>query len=234
MQFDQADVNRLEALSEFKKVIAPFDGVITRRQIDIGDLVTAGSTSSTSPLYDIAQSDRIRVFVDVPQAASTQIHSGMRATATDREFPSRVFAGTVSRTSRSIDVAKTLKVEVDIDNQDLTLLPGMYLEVNFKLESTVPTLRVPASALNFRSGGPEVAVVDGAGKVEFRRVKIARDMGEYVEVASGISSGDKVALNISNQIADGDHVLSTEVASPADEPGPPSLQADAAHPSPAG
>jgi RND family efflux transporter MFP subunit len=233
VQFDQAEVNRLEALTEFKKVLAPYDGVITKRQIDVGDLVTAGSTASTSPLYDIAQSDRIRVFVDVPQAASSEIRDGMQARVTDREFPGRVFSGTVSRTSRSIDAAKTLTVEVDIENQDLTLLPGMYLEASFTLESTVPTLRVPASALSFRSGGPQVAVVDGGGVVNFHSVIISRDMGDFVEVGSGLSSGDKVALNISNQIADGDRVSVLEASSPEAEPKPKTVHADTAHGAPA-
>jgi RND family efflux transporter MFP subunit len=208
VQLDQADVNRLEALSAFKNVVAPFDGVITRRQIDIGDLVTAGSTASTTPLYDIAQFDKVRVFVDVPQVSSSQIKQGMAATATSREFAGRAFVGTVARTSHSIDAAaKTLKVEVDIANPTLALLPGTYLEVNFKFDDANPPLRVPASALNFRSNGPEVAVVDSHNVVRFHTVTIARDMGEFVEIGSGLSQGDLVALNISNQIADGDRVI---------------------------
>ncbi len=227
VQFDQADVNRLEAMSEFKKVEAPYDGIITKRQIDIGDLVTAGSTSSTTPLYDIAQADKIRVFVDVPQAASTQIRGGMPATATVREYPDRVFHGTVARTSHSIDAARTLRVEVDIDNQDLALLPGMYVEVNFECRQPTAVVRIPAAALIFRSSGPQVAVVDGKGRVEFRRLTISRDMGDYVEVSAGVSPGDKVALNLSNQVGDGDRVDATETQMPGSEKQSPQVDAGA-------
>ena len=207
---DEADVQRLTELTKFKDVRAPFDGTITERRIDIGDLVTAGSTANTTSLFTIAQSDKIRVFVDVPQSASPDIKIGMPAVATAREYPGRAFTGKVARTSRAIDTARTLKVEVDIENQDLSLLPGMYVEVSFQTSQLRPALRIPASALNFRSGGPQAAVVDPNGTVHFHEVTIARDMGEYVEIGSGLTSGDRVALNISNQIADGDRVSPVE------------------------
>ncbi len=172
VQFDQADVSRLEAMSEFKKVQAPYEGIITKRQIDIGDLVTAGSTSSTTPLYDIAQADRI-LRVCGCSAGGQHGNSRRNASQRDRTRISRcIFKGTVARTSHSIDVAKTLRVEVDIDNQDLALLPGMYLEVTFQLERRSPVVRIPAAALVFRSSGPEVAVVDRDHKVEFHAVTI--------------------------------------------------------------
>jgi RND family efflux transporter MFP subunit len=219
VNLDEAEVERLAAMTRFKEVRAPFEGTITDRRFDIGDLVTAGSTASTTPLFSVAQADRIRVFVDVPQSASPDIKVGMPAVAIAREYPGRPFAGKVARTSRSIDAARTLKVEVDIDNQDLSLLPGMYVEVSFQTSQSHPSLRIPASALNFRSGGPEAAVVDADGTVRFRSVTIARDMGEYVEIASGLSPGDRVALNISNQIAEGDRVSpvdsDTETPAPA-------------------
>ena len=203
---DDADVQRLTELTRFKEVRAPFDGTITERRIDIGDLVTAGSTANTTSLFTIAQSDKVRVFVDVPQPVSPDIKVGMPAVATAREYPGRAFTGTVARTSRAIDAARTLKVEVDIDNQDLSLLPGMYVEVTFQTSQSHPSLRIPASALNFRSGGPQVAVVEPNGTVRFHDVTIARDTGEYIEIASGLTAGDRVALNISNQVADGDRV----------------------------
>jgi RND family efflux transporter MFP subunit len=217
VNLDDADVQRLTEMTKFKEVRAPFDGTITERRIDIGDLVTAGSTSSTTPIFTIAQSDRIRVFVDVPQSASPDIKVGMPAVATAREYPGRTFVGKVARTSRAIDAARTLKVEVDIENQDLSLLPGMYVEVSFQTSQLRPALRIPASALNFRSGGPQAAVVDPNGTVHFHEVTIARDMGEYVEIGSGLTSGDRVVLNISNQIADGDRVspVDSDVENPA-------------------
>ena len=207
VQLDQAEVNRLTDLANFKKVVAPYDGVITSRRIDIGDLVTAGNTASNTQLYDIAQSDKIRVYVDVPQAASTDVKDGAEATVTAEQYPGRTFVGKVSRNSQAIDpAAKTLRVEVDLDNQDMTLKPGMYAEVAFQTTETKPPLRIPAGALSFRSEGPTVAVVDKAGVVHFRDVTIARDMGNFVEIGSGLSDGDMVAINISNQIADGDKV----------------------------
>jgi len=205
---DEAELAGLKSMQSFKTVTAPYKGVITARKIDIGDLVTAGSTASTTPLYQIADPDTIRVFVDVPQWASIDIKLHMPAAASSPEFPGRVFNGTVEYTSNAIDpVSKTLKVEVDIPNKDWTLLPGMYLEVSFQTTQVRPRLRIPAGALNFRSGGPQVAVVDPQGDtIHFRDVTIARDMGNYVEIGSGVSAGDLVALNVSNQISDGDKV----------------------------
>lgn len=204
---DQADVARLQDLETFKKVKAPYEGVITGRRIDIGDLVTAGSTASTTPLYEIAQADTIRVFVNVPQWASGEITVGVQATATSEQYPGRSFIGAISRTANAIDPAsKTLKVEVDIPNKDLALMPGMYVEVSFQVKDLKPPLRIPAGALNFRTGGPQVAVVDSNKTIHFKPVTIARDLGNYVEIGGGLSSGDLVALNISNQISDGDKV----------------------------
>jgi RND family efflux transporter MFP subunit len=155
----------------------------------------------------MAQSDKIRVYVDVPQAASIDVKDGTQATATLQEYPGRVFTGKVARNSQSInETAKTLRVEVDFDNADLALKPGMHLEVNFKTTQSKPPLRIPASALSFRTGGPTVAVVGKDGAVQFRDVTIAQDLGNYVEIGSGLSEGDMVALNISNQISNGDKV----------------------------
>jgi RND family efflux transporter MFP subunit len=207
VKLDQANVDRLTFLTRFKQVTAPYEGVITQRQVDIGDLVTAGSTANTSPLFGITQADRIRVFVDVPQSASAQIGDGTIAQVAASEVPNRIFEGKVARTSRSIDVhARTLRVEVDLDNADLALLPGMYVQVTFRLKPTT-FVQVPASALIFRASGPQVAVVDNNDKVTFKDVSIARDDGTAVLLASGVSRGDRVALNISNQIGNGDKVV---------------------------
>jgi RND family efflux transporter MFP subunit len=212
VNLEEADLSRLETMQRFKTVTAPFDGTIIARRVDIGDLVTAGSTSNTTSLYDIAQYDTIRVFVDVPESVASEISDQMPATAIARELPGRTFAGTVARTSRSIDPAsRTLRVEVDVKNLDFALLPGMYLNVDFKANQPMPVLRIPASALTFRSGGPEVAVVASDGTVRFHGVSIARDLGDSIEIATGLESGDRVALNIGNQTVDGDHVTANEV-----------------------
>jgi len=208
---DQANIDQLSALESYKKVTAPYDGVITSRHIDIGDLVTAGSTSSTSSLYTMAQIDEIRVFVDVPQKATAGMEVGVPAVATATQFPDKKFLGKITRTSNAIDpVTRTLRVEVDLDNPDRLLLPGMYVQVSFNLTHQT-LLRVPASALMFRSGGPQVAVVGDDGKITFRDVRIVIDNGDYVEIDSGLSANEKVALNLSNQIAEGQTVVPTDV-----------------------
>jgi RND family efflux transporter MFP subunit len=212
---DQANVDRLTFLAGYKQVTAPYDGVITERRVDIGDLVTAGSTSNTSLLYGIAQSDRIRVFANVPQNVSADIGDGTAAQITAAEHPGRIFEGKVTRTSRSIDRhARTLRVQVDLPNSDFALLPGMYVQVAFHLKPT-SFVQVPASAMIFRTSGPQVALIGDNGKVKFQDVTIARDNGNFVELATGLSAGDRVALNISNQIANGDRVTVRDEAKTA-------------------
>ena len=203
---DQANVDRLTYLTRFKQVTAPYDGVITERRVDIGDLVTAGSTANTSLLYGIAQSEKIRIFANVPQSVSADVGEGTAVQVTASEHPNRIFEGKVTRTSKSIDMhSRTLRVEVDLPNDDLALLPGMYVQVAFHLNPT-SFVQVPASALLFRTSGPQVALIGSNGTVKFQDVTIARDNGNFVEIASGLSAGDQVALNISNQIANGDRV----------------------------
>jgi RND family efflux transporter MFP subunit len=203
---DQANVSRLTFLTRFKQVVAPYEGVITERRVDIGDLVTAGSTAATTPLYEIAQSEKVRVFADVPQIATSEVGEGTPVRVTAKEYPNRKFEGKITATSKSIDLkARTLRVEVDLSNDDLALLPGMYVQAAFHLKTT-SFVQVPASALIFRAAGPQVAVIDGNATVKFQDVTIARDNGAFVEIASGLSAGDQVALNISNQIANGDRV----------------------------
>jgi RND family efflux transporter MFP subunit len=204
---DQARVNQYAAMSQFKQVTAPFDGVITQRDIDIGNLVTAGSTSATTPLYVMQQNDPMRIFVDVPQRAAANL-MGDRVPV-EIQTPGgggHVYPGSVTRTSSAINVqARTLRVEVDIPNAEQTLVPGMYVRVGFGLKPK-GLVEVPAAALVFRSGGPQVARVDASGKISFRDVSIARDDGNVVELGSGVEPGDQLALNVSNQIGEGDLV----------------------------
>ncbi len=224
VNLNRADVESLTALTHFKDVTAPYDGVITSRRIDIGDLVTAGSTNSTTSLFNIANPDTIRVFVDVPQSASSEVTVGMPVAATTSEFPGHEFEGKVTRTANAIDpVSRTLHVEADIPNvtdphdPHPLLVPGMYVEVSFALVKKA-LLQVPASALLFRSSGPQVAVVGRDGRVAFHNVTIALDQGDFVEVGSGLSRGDHIALNMSSQIEDGDAVTVDEVDQPEAPP----------------
>lgn len=206
----QADVDRYTALAEFKQVVAPYDGTITERRIDIGNLVTAGSSANTTLLYRMVKSDPMRVFIDVPQSAAADIGDDVTANIVASNIPEHAFQGKVTRTSDAIDPrARTLRVEVDIPNQEQQLVPGMYVNVNFDIPSAgLP--QVPAAVLVFRSDGPEVAVVDKEDKVSFHKVKIVRDNGNTVDIASGIDVGDRVVLNISNQITDGEKVAVSE------------------------
>jgi RND family efflux transporter MFP subunit len=220
VKLDQAEVDRLNALEGFKAVTAPFDGVITARRIDIGDLVTAGSTTNNTSLYSLAQIDRIRVFVDVPQDAAMQIATGTAAQITSADLNGHNFEGKVARTSSAIDPAsRTMNVEVDLDNPQLVLVPGMYVRVNFKLHQP-RWVQVPASAIMFRSKGPQVAVVTEAGEVRFQDISIVEDQGDVVFVGSGVEPGDRVALNISNQIGEGEKVDVHEIDAAPTPPTP--------------
>jgi len=203
---DQADVDRFTVLANFKNVVAPYDGTITERHIDIGNLVTAGSTASTTPLYRIQQDAPVRVFVDVPQSMAANINAETQADIRSKDILNRSFAGKVTRTANHIEAkARTLKVEIDLPNEDHALVPGMYVDVNFSL-ATKGLLQVPAAALVFRSAGAAVAVVDSKNRVSFHPVTIAQDHGSLVELSSGVSPGDKVALNINSEVVDGDVV----------------------------
>jgi RND family efflux transporter MFP subunit len=209
-QLDQADVNRFSAMESFRQVVAPYDGVITARNIDIGDLVTAGSSGNTRSLYTMAQTDTIRVFVDVPQKMAAEVSAGLKAGITSNQFPDRIFTGEVARSSQSIDPqSRTQRTEVDIPNKDRTLTPGANVQVTFQL-SQHGLLSVPAAAILFKPQGLQVAVVDGQDKVEFRNVQVAKDNGDTVELASGVEPHDRVALNIRDDIAPGEIVKPME------------------------
>ena len=210
VNLDKSNVDRLTYMAQFKKVAAPYDGVITERRIDVGDLVTAGSTSNTSPLFGNAQFDHIRVFTNVPQTAAGDAVVGTPAKIFTAGNSSRVFEGKVARTSESIDPkARTLRVEVDLPNPQLKLVPGMYVQVEFDLKAR-GLVQIPASALVFRVSGPQVAVIQPDSTVKFKNVQIGRDDGNTIEIESGLADGDRVALNINNQIEDGSKVIVKE------------------------
>lgn len=206
----QNDVNRLQAFEAFKRVTAPFTGTVTQRQIDIGNLVTAGSSATMSPLYRIAQNDPIRVFIEVPQSAAASMKDGTQVDVTTNGTQARTFAGKIARTSDAVDPqARTLRVEVDIPNKNNALVPGLYVEAGFHLPSQ-GRVTVPAAAMIFAPQGPEVAVVDG-DRVQFRKVAIAEDDGNTVQIGSGVRAGENVVLNISNQITDGQKVQVSQI-----------------------
>src|SRR5450755_3219763 len=208
---DKSKVDQYTALAQFKQVMAPFDGTITERKIDIGNLVAAGSGSTTTPLYHMAQTDPLRVFVDVPQSASGELmNAGMPAEIRASGAVGGVFSGKIARSAESINAqARTMRVEVDMPNANHALVPGMYVNVAFRLPPR-GLVEVPAAALIFRATGTQVAQVDAHGKIEFANVVIARDNGSLVELASGVKPGDRLVLNISSQIASGQTVSLNE------------------------
>ena len=213
----RAQVDKYEALTQFKKVTAPYDGVITVRDIDIGNLVTAGSTSSTTPLYAMTQNDPIRIFVDAPQSAAEELIGGNAPVQVQTGAGTvRDYSGKVARTAEALNPqARTLRVEVDIPNPKDEFVPGMYVKVGFGLPPR-GLVQVPAAALIFRASGPQVARVDSSGKISFHNVTIGRDDGSVVELSSGVAPGDRLALNVSSQIGDGELVRAQDI--PADKP----------------
>ena len=208
---DQAEVDRLTALEGFKQVTAPFDGTIIKRDIDLGNLVTAGSTSATTPLYQMTQDEPIRVFVEAPQSTVAQLMPvGTPATIAVDYLPNQRLEGTVTRTAQAVNPeARTLRVEIDIPNSNRALVPGTYVNVSFKLNSS-GLIEVPAAALLFRTKGSQVAVIED-GIVNLKDVTIARDNGNVVEISSGLKEGDKVALNLSSRIVAGERVEINEL-----------------------
>lgn len=200
------NVRRLEEMQHFQKVYAPFDGVITARNIDIGALINAGSNAPGKELFDIAATSKLRVYVNVPQAYSRDVRPGAHADLTQAEFPGRKFNGTIVRSSDSIDpTSRTLLTEVDVDNPSGELLPGAFLSVHLKLSSKAGTVVVPVNALIFRSQGMQVAVVRG-NKAELAPIAIGRDYGNEVEVLSGVTAQDRIIENPSDSLTSGTEV----------------------------
>jgi len=200
-----ANVKRLQQLESFKRIVAPFAGVVTQRNVDVGDLIDAGSGTSRA-LFALAQSDPLRVYVQLPQAYAQNVSVGQKVVVTQAELPGQQFHGTITHMSGAIDVpTRSLQVEVTLPNPDDKLRPGAYVQV------AVPSvahaqLMVPGNALLFRAEGPRVAVVDANGNVQLHKIVIAQDLGQSLEIESGIEVNDKVIINPSDSIADGDHV----------------------------
>jgi RND family efflux transporter MFP subunit len=216
---DKSKVDQYNAMTEFRQVKAPFDGTITERKIDVGNLVTAGSGSTTTPLYRMAQTDPLRIFVDVPQSASVELmNAGVPAEIRATGAIGGVFSGKIARSAESINPqARTMRVEVDMPNARHSLVPGMYVTVAFQLPPR-GLVEVPAAALIFRASGTQVAEVDAKGKIDFKTVEIARDNGSLVELSSGVEPGDRLVLNISSQIASGQTVAANEAEATSKSP----------------
>jgi len=211
VQSNQANVARLEQLQSFEKIQAPFDGVITDRSTDVGALIDSGAGASRE-LFHIAATDKLRVYVAVPETYSRVARPGSLADLTLDEYPEQIFHGTLVRNSNSIDYSsRTLLVEVDVDNPNRDLMPGAYVQVHFKLTADVSSLVIPSNALLFRKEGLQVGVVHN-GRAELVRVTPGHDYGGTMEILSGIQATDAVILNPADSLTSGTPV---RIAQPA-------------------
>jgi RND family efflux transporter MFP subunit len=204
----QADMTRLQRLQSYEKVYAPFAGIITARSTDVGALIDAGAAPAARELFHLSSIDKVRIYVAVPQAYSRAIQIGSHANVTLDEFPGQRFQGTLARTSNAIDpVARTLNVEIDVDNPDGHLLPGAYATVHIPLPSDLraATVTVPSNTLIFRKEGLQVALVRD-GKAQLVPVKIGRDYGDKVEIVSGLQTADNVILDPADSLVGGSAV----------------------------
>jgi RND family efflux transporter MFP subunit len=204
VQAATAEVARLAQLQGFEKIYAPFDGVITARKTEVGDLINAGNSGLGAELFRISNITTMRVYVDVPEVYSEAMASGVRATMEVASLPNRQFTGTVARTSHAIGVnSRTLLTEVDVPNPKGDLFPGAYAQVHFQLSLKAVPLVLPGNSILFQAAGPQVGVVSGQNRVELRKVTLGRDFGNRVEILGGISQPDAVIANPPDYLVDG-------------------------------
>jgi RND family efflux transporter MFP subunit len=202
-----ANVRRLEQMESFKHVYAPFSGVLTKRNIDVGALINAGNSGTNRELFDIAQVDPLRVYVNVPQTYSPAIQIGMKAFLEQNEYQGQRVEGKVVRTSDSIDPAtRTLLTEIDVPNPHGKILPGAYAQIHFAAKIDAPRLTVPINTLLFRPEGPRAAVVGSDSKVKLTPIAIGRDYGSLVEVVRGLQASDQIIVNPADSLEDGQEV----------------------------
>lgn len=211
VEANQANVKQLEALQSFEKIYAPFDGIVTARNTDIGDLIQSGSSGGTSTdLFHISQPGRLRVYVNVPQDYSQAAKPGLTADLTLAEFPGRRFQGTLVRTANAINFAtRTLLAEIDVDNPDGTLLSGAYAEVHLKLPGGTSSYTLPVSTLLFRSEGLRVAVVKD-GKAVLTPITPGHDFGDHIEIVTGLKGDEAVIVNPPDSLVSGQQVQITQ------------------------
>jgi RND family efflux transporter MFP subunit len=202
----RADLDRLLALGGFKRITAPFAGVVTARNTDIGALIAAGAPTDT-PLFTIADERRLRIYVQTPQAYSAMVTRGMNADLTVPEHPGETFKAQVVSDARAVNPQSgAVLTELQLDNHDGRLRPGAYVQVAFKLPSPATAVSLPASAIQFRNAGPVVAVVGPDEHVHIRPIKIGRDLGARIEIAEGVQPGARIVDNPPEFLTDGDRV----------------------------
>lgn len=209
----EANVRRLQELQGFRRVVAPFTGVVTKRNVDVGALVNAGNAGANRELFTLAQTDPLRIYLYVPQTYSQQVKVGQDVAVTLAELPGQTFHGTIARASGAIDTAtRTMQVEVQLPNKDGRLLPGAYVQVAIKGKAAAEAgtgdaqaFLVPTNTLLFRKEGPRIAVAEN-GRVDLRPITIGRDYGRTVEIVSGLKAGDALILNPADSIEQGEAV----------------------------
>ena len=201
---DQAKVKELADMVSFEKVTAPFDGTITMRNYDVGALIAANGAGGVMPLFRIAETDVLRVWVNVPQSYATAIHTGLGARLSVREYPGKTFAGKVANTAGALDTAtRTLLTEVRVPNPDSQLISGMFSEVTFQLTNAAPPLVIPSGALIESAEGNQVAIVGPDDVVHYRQIEMGRDFGTTIEITSGLHDDDRVVTNPGERLSDG-------------------------------
>ena len=215
VQSSEANVRRLEETKSFQTIYAPFSGVITQRNVDIGTLINAGNGGTSQQLFYLAQTDPLRVFVNVPEAYAPSIHRGLGAYLELAQFPGQKFHGEVVRTAEAIDLAtRTLLTEVDVPNKSALLLPGGYTQVHLEIKVQGQRLQVPVNALLFRSEGLRAVIIDANHRVRLQALDIGRDYGTTLEVLNGLKSDDWIVLNPPDSIENGEEVHMKEVSNP--------------------
>jgi RND family efflux transporter MFP subunit len=212
-----ANVSRLRQLESFKRVVAPFDGVITARNTDIGALINAGE-SAGSELFRLADTHKLRIYVQVPEPYAAAAKPGLEAELKFSEQAGKGYAATTVRTANALDpVLRTLQVELELDNAQHEVFPGAYAEVHFKIAGNLPSLRLPANTVLFRASGPQVATVDSQHRIRLKSIAQGRDFGGTIEVLSGLNPDDAVVVNPPDSIVDG---VTVRVASSPSVPAP--------------
>jgi RND family efflux transporter MFP subunit len=203
----QANVARLRDLQGFNRVVAPFDGVVTSRNIDVGDLVDAGNGGVGKALFTVAQIDPLRLYVYVPQVYAQQVKVGDVVSVSLAEQQGKEYQGSIARTARAIDTStRTMQVEIRVPNPNDILISGAYVQVKLPIKQDTSALQVPINVLLFRPEGPRVATVDSGGRVRITAVTLGTDFGSSVAVTSGLHADDRIILNPADSLIDGDVV----------------------------
>jgi len=224
-----ANLQQLEKIQGFQQVVAPFTGKITARNIDVGTLVTAGTGNSGTPLFNMVQSDPLRVYVFVPQTNAASMREGLKAKILVQERPGQDFEGTVTRTAGALDpTSRTMQVEVQVPNHDGNLYAGMYGQVKFLLPDDNAPIVVPADAFVFRAQGPQVVTVTNDNRIHWQKISVGRDFGTRLEVLDGLAENAKVVINPSDDLVEGIQVQ----VKPAEKPKAAVAETPASSPTP--